>query len=117
MITAIAARTRTPPMIDLATLAQVAVSCLPARQYMMKLIKVTRIIRLATVILADMTPKTPRRGWCVPPIFLASSKLATRECGVIQTPRHKSKITNIDSIGFRYFISEPGIRCVIPSQK
>ena len=48
-------------MTALATLAQPAVSCFPARQYMMKLMKVTRIMRLATVILADMTPKTPSK--------------------------------------------------------
>ena len=99
-----------PPMIALATLAQPAVSCLPARQYMMKLMNVTRIIRFATVILADMTPNTPRSGWWLPPIFLASSILATSEWGVIQTARHSSSAINIANIGFRYFISEPGMR-------
>ena len=97
-------------MTALATLAQPAVSCLPARQYMMKLMKVTRIIRFATVILADMTPKTPNSGWCVPPILRASSKLATSECGVIQTPRHSSSMISMVMIGFRYLTSDPGMR-------
>ena len=78
-------------MTAFATLAQPAVSCLPARQYMMKLMKVTRIMRLDTVILADMTPNTPSKGWCVPPICWASSKLATSECGVIQTARQSRR--------------------------
>lgn len=34
-----------------------------------KLMKVMRIMRFETVILADMTPSTPSRGWCAPPIF------------------------------------------------
>ena len=50
------------PITALAILAQLVVSCLPARQYMMKLMKVTNIMRLETVILADITPKTPSNG-------------------------------------------------------
>src|SRR5215813_3573577 len=90
-ITIMAATPSTPPMKALATLAHVAVSCFPALQYMMKLMNVTRIMRLATVIFADITPKTPRSGWWVPPIFRASSRLATREWGVIQTPRQREQ--------------------------
>ena len=87
------------PITALAILAQLVVSCLPARQYMMKLMKVTNIMRLETVILADITPKTPSNGWCVPPIFLASSRLATREWGVIQTPRHTMSTISMARIG------------------
>ena len=64
-------------MMAFAAFAHPAVSCFPARQYIIKLINVTRIMILATVILADMTPNTPSNGWCVPPIFWASAKLAT----------------------------------------
>ena len=108
---------RITPWPTLAALAHVAVSCLPARQYITKLMNVTRIMTFTTVILADITPRTPSIGWCVPPIFRASSRLATREWGVIQTPRQMSKITSIVRIGFRYLASEPGMRYMMPSQK
>ena len=45
-----------------------------------------------TVFFADMTPKTPSRGWCAPPILRASSRLATRLCGVNQTRKQTVKI-------------------------
>ena len=98
-------------MIALAILAQPAVSCLPARQYMMKLMNVTRIIRFATVILADMTPKTPRSGWWraahLCRFFQARHKRVGRHP---DTQAQQQSITNIANIGFRYFIAEPGMR-------
>ena len=35
---------------------------------------VVRIMRFTTVFLADMTPKKPRNGWCVPPMAPLADK-------------------------------------------
>ena len=64
------------------------------RRYNKKLRNVVRIMMFTTVFFADMTPKTPSNGWCAPPIFLASSRLATRLCGVNQTRKQMVKMPN-----------------------
>ena len=71
------------------------------RRYNRKLRKVVRIIRLTTVFLADMTPKTPSIGWCAPPILRASSRLATRLCGVSHIRKHTVSTPSMTGVNLR----------------
>jgi hypothetical protein len=43
------------------------------------------------VFFADMTPRNPSTGWCVPPIARASSSVITIERGVAQTMKPKAR--------------------------
>ena len=54
-----------------------------------------RIMRFTTVFLADMTPKKPSSGWCVPPMARASSSVTTIERGVAHTMKPMVRIISI----------------------
>src|SRR6266545_7345014 len=97
-----AARNRTAHWIAIPVRTQDFVESLLARRYRTKERKVVRIITFTAVFFADMTPRNPRTGWCVPPMALASWRVTTMLRGVAQTMNPNARMPIMIGTYFRY---------------